>query len=577
MNLLLRVWQSFWSVLVPTRFQSAPVAPSADSLATQAGANAGMAVQGAGGNGEEKKAEPGAKKPGELPALEERPSRFFAILRWALHFLLVILILVVLYYLNAILGLERFLRSDWPWLHQFWLPLLFLIIYVLCWLGGWLWYLTRSPAANSEHNDITIAWNAINETLIRSGIDMREVPVFLVLGQPIGAPEYLFGDPKLRFTLSAPRGSSHPIRVYANRDAILLTCFEASVLAKQTQRLVAHETDRFDEVQEEQLLPQSEDLLDKQDANAALSSPNPAQSSIAEEQSQLTALLAEPVRGVEKSHFDSVCNNRNDLAYYSSRLRYVCELLSEIRSPRCPINGILVTFPYAALQAESISTEFTTACRSDLLVVHQTTQLVCPVFTLVTDMQASDGFREMVRRIASLDRVATVGQHFPLYPDLDSRDIPKMLADGTSWLVHRTLPTAIFHLADVSDANTNDFGTTKTIPTKQLLGNNLLYDLLGDMMQKEQQLARFLVRGTVQDIPETYYSGGVFFAATGQDCHAFIHGVLDQLLSSQSYVSWSPEAFGKDRSYQRWNSAIMVQNLLLLIAVPILIYFFWPW
>jgi hypothetical protein len=60
---------------------------------------------------------------------------FVGFLRWVLHFIFLGLVLAGLWYLNYALGLERALRSPWPFLHKVWLPVLFFLLYILCWLG----------------------------------------------------------------------------------------------------------------------------------------------------------------------------------------------------------------------------------------------------------------------------------------------------------------------------------------------------------------------------------------------------------------------------------------------------------
>src|SRR5215831_19098519 len=64
-----------------------------------------------------------------------------ASLRWVLHIILVAAILVGLYFLNRFSGLEGLVFSSHPVLRSCWLPIFFLLIYVLGWLGWWLWKL----------------------------------------------------------------------------------------------------------------------------------------------------------------------------------------------------------------------------------------------------------------------------------------------------------------------------------------------------------------------------------------------------------------------------------------------------
>src|SRR5262245_11512429 len=60
---------------------------------------------------------------------------------YVLHVAAFVGVLCFLWWINVILDLDKVLRAPWPWLHQFWLPLLFLLGYALYWLGRWLWAL----------------------------------------------------------------------------------------------------------------------------------------------------------------------------------------------------------------------------------------------------------------------------------------------------------------------------------------------------------------------------------------------------------------------------------------------------
>src|SRR5262245_10068815 len=60
---------------------------------------------------------------------------------YVLHFVGFVVVLLGLWWLNVVLDLDKVLRAPWPALHQFWLPILFLLGYALYWLGRKLWKL----------------------------------------------------------------------------------------------------------------------------------------------------------------------------------------------------------------------------------------------------------------------------------------------------------------------------------------------------------------------------------------------------------------------------------------------------
>src|ERR1700687_2916136 len=75
-------------------------------------------------------------------------------LRWVFRLLVLAAILVLLGFLNDWADLERVLRAPLPILRRVWLPLLFLLIYLMSWLSWWLWELLTAERGVSEFPDI---------------------------------------------------------------------------------------------------------------------------------------------------------------------------------------------------------------------------------------------------------------------------------------------------------------------------------------------------------------------------------------------------------------------------------------
>src|SRR5437879_6269230 len=63
---------------------------------------------------------------------------------WVLHLLAVAAILVLLYWLNEALGIRQMVESSFPTVRYVWLPVLFLLVYLVGWLGWWLWKLLNA-------------------------------------------------------------------------------------------------------------------------------------------------------------------------------------------------------------------------------------------------------------------------------------------------------------------------------------------------------------------------------------------------------------------------------------------------
>src|SRR5262249_27852424 len=159
-------------------------------------------------------------------------------LRWIIHIILVVAIVVGLHFLNQYLELDKKIPSPSELLRKNWLPILFLLIYVLAWLGWWLYKLLGSDDEGSEFPDIDAAWQEATGALTQAGIGLVDAPLFLVLGKPAGTEEALLLAAQLQLTVKqAPARPDAPLHVYANRDAIYVTCAGASLLGRHAELL----------------------------------------------------------------------------------------------------------------------------------------------------------------------------------------------------------------------------------------------------------------------------------------------------------------------------------------------------
>ncbi len=83
---------------------------------------------------------------------------------------------------------------------------------------------------------------------------------------------------------------------------------------------------------------------------------------------------------------------------FTSRFRYLCQLLTKSRRPYCPINGLLVLVPLAAALNADEAGQVAELAGADLRALHQELQIDCPVFAFVCDLEKAPGFREFIER-----------------------------------------------------------------------------------------------------------------------------------------------------------------------------------
>ncbi|HZZ81209.1 MAG TPA: hypothetical protein VFE62_22085, partial [Gemmataceae bacterium] len=141
--------------------------------------------------------------------------------RWVLHLVFWGVLLTLLWQVNALGGLERVLRSPWPGLHRFWLPLVAVALYPIGWLALGLWTALREKPEAGGWPLIESAWRETTSALEQAGIDAAATPTFLVLG-PL--------TPETRALLTGqgatPLGlrAAAPFQVFAQHQAIFIAC-----------------------------------------------------------------------------------------------------------------------------------------------------------------------------------------------------------------------------------------------------------------------------------------------------------------------------------------------------------------
>ena len=150
---------------------------------------------------------------------------------WFLHLLLIAGITVGLWFLQRHYPrIGESIGYGPNWFRPFWLPSLFLLLYFIAWQIWWVWKLLQPEAIASVFPDIDDAWGQIVSSLEKAGIGIGDTPVFLVFGRVAGPEESIFqGIPGgLAVTGGSPSGS--PVRAFANRDCVFVTCPGASLL-----------------------------------------------------------------------------------------------------------------------------------------------------------------------------------------------------------------------------------------------------------------------------------------------------------------------------------------------------------
>ncbi len=434
----------------------------------------------------------------------------------------------------------------------------------------------------SRYPDIDYAWKAGLAELESHGLDLSQIPVFLILGSSGEAEEKpLFAGSRMSFRLrEVPQGPA-ALHWYAHPDGIYLVCSDvgcSSALAARARDAAAQE-----KAGPVPAPPQSPGgsirgtIVAGDQADPGPSAP-PSEprgtAGGAALPAAAGAIRGTMVVGAGAEEDDSapaavkkpVTMSPEDRTEQERRLQYVCRLIRRARQPLCPINGLLSLLPVGLIQRPREAIEVQRCVQRDLASIRRVLMLRCPVTALVTGMEDEPGFRELVRRVGP-ERAAAqrFGKGFSVWNPPTPERLRALAAHACGafedWVY------ALFR--------------EKGSLSKP--GNTKLYALLCKIRRNVQnRLANILAAGygtgSGDDADaEPMLFSGCYFAAAGEteDRQAFVRGVLDKLPDEQEELDWTRAALEEDGKYQLWAQLGFALNALLVVSLAAMSIYRW--
>jgi hypothetical protein len=474
-------------------------------------------------------------------------------LRYIVHIVLLLLILVILWYLNARFHLATLIPRP-VWARDYWLPILFGLLYALGYTGWWIYRLLVAPAEATFFPDIDEAWDEAVKALDQAGISLTETPLFLVLGRPETAEEALFHGSGMNWVVKqSPVGTRHPLHVYANRDVIFVTCAGASLLGRQAA-LLSLENIADDSGGD------GGAGIGGDDENKTLK-PGAAEMKIIK---KIARMVGASTNGHERRTLrresglpmPNLLGNTAEVEHFSARFAHFCRLVSRDRRPLCPVNGMLLLAPLGATDTDIDAQRSADLLSRDLAAARQELKVQCTIIGLLVDVEQLPGFSDFLQRRSASERNRRIGQRFPLAPpDLDETTYCEKLEESVQWLTDNVVRDLVYRSFKVE--------------TKPSVNDNL-YLFLDELRQRKDRLARFLVQGITRDADGPPWFAGCYLAGTGPDKdrdQGFIRGVLQRLLESQEYVAWTERALAEDSRASRITFFGYVLLVILIVVV----------
>jgi hypothetical protein len=492
------------------------------------------------------------------------------ILRWIVWIVLDLAILAVLYVVNdrfdftGAVRLPRVLQEA-GWLRHFYLPILGQLLILTAVVLYWFYLLWFAPVDTSPFPDIDEAWNEAMRALAQAGMQLPNVPLFLVLGRPASAQDHLLEASGLKLVIKPTPADPHaPLHVCADREGVYVTCQGASVLGKLAGVLA------LDDVPEGPPVESGEaaENLDKthiagrkeQGLIDLLRSTMGQEATPVRKRAMRRAALGRPLG-------NDFLSDAREVARCKARLAHLCRLIGRDRQPFCAANGMLLLVPAGGTDTPAEAQLTAQAVQEDLQVARQETKLDCPLTALLVDMEEVPGFTEFMQRQPPNEIGNRRGSGFPMLTRLKPDEVLEQVRASVSWICTTYMQDNVYRiLASESVA--------KPDAQPLLPANQRLALLLDEMHARAEPLVSIVQQAIAPTGDSPFRYSGCYLAATGpRGSQAFVAGVFQKLLKEQNSVTWTPRAIAEDADNgRRATYALAAACVLAVLWILLLVW-----
>lgn len=431
---------------------------------------------------------------------------------------------------------------------------LVLVLYVLVWAirKAIQWYLAEDTP---EFPDIDRAWSEAMAQLGSKGLSLQSFPLFIVIGLPEDQERSFLMGAKFTAAATGPSpDNTQPLRIYASTKAAFLfvsgvsaivrqmtegprASIAGSSLATMSSPGAIGSAGSMMTLSPGQMSSGGGDGGSGPSIMGAMSTLAPGHASAMGHSSE--AMTSGPIGPLSSEALHETAR----------RLRYVCRLVNQARKPYCGINGLVTIVP--AQWAAEGSQDFSHVVAQDVQVLHEGLEMLFPVACLFSGIESLGGLPELLSRAAEVNRAFSPdvksGSRFATGRQIDP--------ESASWVTKHCVGWFRDWI----------YSAFKKDPSSS--GNTRLYRLLSEISDRRRSFARLLTGGfgkLIGDQPVRLL--GVYF--NGRDAqgrsHVFVRQLLDNVLSEQDNVVWSPHRIARDHSMKTWTYAIYVLIFAML-------------
>jgi len=442
-------------------------------------------------------------------------------------------------------------------LRQIWLPILGQLIVFMGIALYWFYLVWFAEMEDSPFPDIEAAWQEAMRSLEHAGIALPKVPLFLVLGRPESPEEHLFEASGMKLVFpQTPANPFAPVHVFADRNAVFVTCRGASVLGRLAEILALEN------------MPEGASALDQESTEELDKTMRPgSKEQVVIEMLRAPAGQATPPRRralrravLGKPLGSDFLSDPKEVGKFKARLAYLCRLIVRDRQPHCPANGILLLVPLGGTDTSGEAQFTAQAAQEDLSVARQEMKLDCPVVTLLVDMEHLPGFADFLQRQPSKELGNRHGNGFPMATRLSREELVDQVRMSLAWVCTTYIQDSVYRLFQGETPANKD-------PGPLFPGNARMVLLLDEMNERAEALSWIISRAIAPEEDAMFRYSGCYLAATGpKGSQGFIAGVFQKMVKEQSAVGWTDAALHEDAQFHTWAKCYLVLAIVLALA-----------
>ncbi|NOX55005.1 MAG: hypothetical protein GXP27_11330 [Planctomycetes bacterium] len=457
------------------------------------------------------------------------------------HLGLVAIVVLLLGYFSRNLPGGQNVDSQYPFVRNYYYGILAFLIYVFIRL---VIYVIRlfGTEEETEFPDIDEAWRDVLEALGREGIDLQDLPVFLVLGLTEQEEASFFAGARLHPKVIAPRvdKTNSPLRCFATEDAVFLACSGTCLTSRQARVPMASSgipaTGFFS--------GGATDKTVSPEAVDAMATLRPGSPAIAAQTLQPGGFAGGTLTPGKVAHpspapVAAASIPADEVELCRRRLHYLCFLIARERVPFCPANGALIVAPVSTIDASPQI--IAQAVREDVQTLHEAWEMVFPAVVVFSGLERLGATQEFIQRASRVDpRFGThvrAGSRFAAGHPVDEPAARWVVSRGVEWFRRWVYSAFAQDPAAASNAK--------------------LYHLLCSVEARREGLAQFLVSALGRSGAETARLTGCYFSAVDPAArrYVFVKDVLQKLIGEQDEVAWSFERVRRDQACRAWSYA----------------------